>query len=135
MAPTCSAQWLDTAEMADRLSIHPKTLLRLRAAEFSPFKEGSHYRRGGLTTRAPFQWQSELCEEAFTEFSRVDPTRVEAFSGPELQILSQQSVEGREVSGDDTLEGGGGLKAVGASEAEVPNGRSYHSSLDHQFWE
>ncbi len=81
--------------MADRLSIHPKTLLRLRAAEFSPFKVGSHYRRGGLTTRAPFQWQSELCEEAFTEFSRVDPTRVEAFSGAELQILSQQSVEGR----------------------------------------
>ena len=61
--------------MAARLGIHPKTLLRLRGSCFSPFQEGLHYRRGGLTTRAPFQWQGDLCEEAFTQFGRVDPDR------------------------------------------------------------
>ena len=82
----CSEQWLDTAEMAGRLRIHPKTLLRLRAALFSPFREGVHYRRGGLTTRAPFQWHGDLCEQAFTEFGRVDPASIEAFSGEPLLV-------------------------------------------------
>lgn len=80
----CSELWLDTAQMASRLRIHPKTLLRLRGADFSPFREGVHYRRGGLTTRAPFQWHGVLCEEAFTTFGRVDPATVEAFSGEPL---------------------------------------------------
>jgi len=80
MAPPSSEQWLDTAEMAGRLGIHAKTLLRLRAAPFNPFREGLHYRRGGLTTRAPFQWHGDRCEGAFTDFSRVDPASVEAFS-------------------------------------------------------
>lgn len=84
MAPLSSGQWFDTAEMAVRLRIHPKTLLRLRAARFTPFQEGVHYRRGGLTTRAPLQWHGDRCESAFTDFSRVDPACVEAFSGAEL---------------------------------------------------
>ena len=45
--------WVDTAAMADRLGIHPKTLLRLRKKQLSPFQEGTHYRYGGLTTGAP----------------------------------------------------------------------------------
>jgi hypothetical protein len=81
-----SEHWLDTAQMAGRLRIHPKTLLRLRAALFSPFREGVHYRRGGLTTRAPFQWHGDLCEQAFTEFGRVDPASIEAFSGESLLV-------------------------------------------------
>jgi hypothetical protein len=72
--------------MAARLGIHPKTLLRLRASRLSPFREGLHYRRGGLTTRAPFQWHGERCEEAFTAFGRVDPASVEAFSGEGLLL-------------------------------------------------
>jgi hypothetical protein len=80
MAPLGSEQWLATTQMAGHLGIHPKTLLRLRVARFTPFQEGVHYRRGGLTTRAPFQWHSDRCEGAFTDFSRVDPAAVEAFS-------------------------------------------------------
>jgi hypothetical protein len=79
-----SEQWLSTGEMAGRVRIHPKTLLRLRASLFSPFREGVHYRRGGLTTRAPFQWRGDLSEQAFTEFGRVDPASIEAFSGESL---------------------------------------------------
>ncbi len=98
----CSEQWLDTAQMAGRLRIHPKTLLRLRGADFSPFREGVHYRRGGLTTRAPFQWHGVLCEEAFTTFGRVDPATVEAFSSedllPEIHHTSvPQALAGAEV--------------------------------------
>jgi hypothetical protein len=84
----CSEQWLTTGQMAGRLCIHPKTLLRLRAAGFSPFQEGEHFRRGGLTTRAPFQWHGDLCEKAFTDFNRVDPTTVESFSS---QVLLEES--------------------------------------------
>lgn len=80
MAFPNSEPWLDTAQMAICLGIHPKTLLRLRSADFTPFREGEHYRRGGLTTRAPLHWHSEKCEEAFTGFKRVDPSSVEAFS-------------------------------------------------------
>lgn len=85
----CSEPWLDTAEMAGRLGVHPKTLLRLRAAPFNPFLEGMHYRRGGLTTRAPFQWHGDRCEAAFTDFNRVDPASVEAFSREELSKAAE----------------------------------------------
>lgn len=84
----CPEQWITTAQMAGRLGVHPKTLLRLRAAGFSPFQEGLHYRRGGLTTKAPFQWHGDRCEEAFTLFGRVDPADVEAFSAQSL-LLAQ----------------------------------------------
>ncbi|MFM7641539.1 MAG: hypothetical protein ACKO45_08315 [Cyanobium sp.] len=82
----CPELWLTTAQMAGRLGVHPKTLLRLRAASFSPFCEGVHFRRGGLTTKAPFQWHGERCEEAFTAFGRVDPASVEAFSREPLLV-------------------------------------------------
>lgn len=80
MAHPTSQEWLTTVQMAGRLKVHPKTLLRLRAASFTPFVEGRDYRRAGLTTRAPLQWHAALCEEAFTSFTRVDPAAVEAFS-------------------------------------------------------
>jgi hypothetical protein len=80
MADLISVEWLDTPEMARRFGIHPKTLLKLRAAYFSPFREGEHYRRRGLTTRAPLHWHPVRAEEAFTGFKRVDPSSVEAFS-------------------------------------------------------
>lgn len=86
MAYSCTEQWLTTAQMAGRLGVHPKTLLRLRAAHFSPFREGEHFRRGGLTTKAPFQWHGERSEEAFTAFGRVDPATVEAFSSEPLLV-------------------------------------------------
>lgn len=88
MAYSCPELWLTTAQMAGRLGVHPKTLLRLRAARFSPFREGEHFRRGGLTTKAPFQWHGERCEEAFTSFGRVDPATVEAFSREPLLVAS-----------------------------------------------
>lgn len=89
----CPVKWLTTFEMASRLHIHAKTLLRLRAALFSPFREGVHYRRGGLTTKAPFQWHGDLSEKAFTDFNRVDPATVEAFSSEDiLQEIHHSSV-------------------------------------------
>jgi hypothetical protein len=67
--------------MADHLGIHPRTLLRLRAASFSPFREGEHYRHRGLTTKAPLHWHSALSEEAFTTFRRIDPASAEGEVG------------------------------------------------------
>lgn len=81
MTSSVSAQWIPTPEMADRLGIHPKTLLRLRRQSFAPFREGMHYRRGGMTTAAPLQWHPEATESAFTSFRRIDPAAVETFSG------------------------------------------------------
>jgi hypothetical protein len=66
--------------MADQLGLHPKTLLRLRRQSFSPFAEGLHFRRGGLSTRAPLQWEPVATEAAFTSFRRIDPAQVETFS-------------------------------------------------------
>ena len=78
---TTVAAWVDTAGMAGRLAIHPKTLLRLRLAPFSPFREGQHYRRGGLTDRAPLHWHADATEVAFTHFQRRPAATVETFSG------------------------------------------------------
>lgn len=75
--------WVDTAAMADRLGIHPKTLLRLRKQQHAPFAEGTHYRYGGLTTGAPLQWFPELTDQAFTDFRRVPVSAVETFSALE----------------------------------------------------
>ncbi|WP_411876842.1 hypothetical protein [Vulcanococcus limneticus] len=66
--------------MAQQLGIHPKTLLRLRRQPYSPFREAEHFRHGGLSTRAPLQWQPLATEQAFTSFRRIDPAAVEAFS-------------------------------------------------------
>jgi hypothetical protein len=99
MAHPYPEQWLNTAQMADRLGVHPKTLLRLRVASFTPFQEGVHYRRGGLTTRAPFQWHGDLCERAFTDFGRVDPASVEAFSREDLLMEYPSSFRVQEREG------------------------------------
>lgn len=92
MTYPCSEQWLTTAGMAARLGIHPKTLLRLRGSAFSPFREGLHFRRAGLTIRAPIQWHGDRCEEAFTEFGRVDPSSVEAFTREPFTVESHRPV-------------------------------------------
>jgi hypothetical protein len=76
-----SPRWLSSDEMASQLGLHAKTLLRLRRQPFSPFTEGKHFRRGGLSTRAPLQWEPISTEAAFTSFHRVDPAQVEVFSG------------------------------------------------------
>ncbi len=91
MTYPCSEQWLTTAQMAGRLGVHAKTLLRLRSACFSPFHEGVHYRRGGLTTKAPFQWHGDRSELAFTQFGRVDPASVEAFSREAISVEGLRS--------------------------------------------
>jgi len=75
--------WVDTAAMAERLGIHPKTLLRLRKQLRSPFQEGTHYRYGGLTTGAPLQWFPESTDQAFTDFKRLPVSAVETFSALE----------------------------------------------------
>jgi hypothetical protein len=75
--------WVDTAAMAERLGIHPKTLLRLRKQLRSPFQEGTHYRYGGLTTGAPLQWFPEPTDQAFTDFKRLPVSAVETFSALE----------------------------------------------------
>ena len=75
--------WVDTAAMADRLGIHPKTLLRLREQQRAPFVEGIHYRYGGLTTGAPLQWFPEQTDQAFTDFRRVPCSAIETFSALE----------------------------------------------------
>jgi hypothetical protein len=75
-----SIVWLDSPSMASRLGIHVKTLLKLRRQPYSPFREGEHYRRGGLSTLAPLQWEPEVTERAFTSFRRIDPALVETFS-------------------------------------------------------
>ena len=75
--------WVDTAAMAERLGIHPKTLLRIRKQPRSPFQEGAHYRYGGLTTGAPLQWFPESADQAFTDFQRGPVGAVETFSALE----------------------------------------------------
>jgi hypothetical protein len=86
-----SGKWVTTFEMAVQLGIHSKTLLRLKNAHFTPFEQGWHYRRGGLTTRAPVQWHMARTEEAFTEFHRVNPDSVEGFTRQGL-LLKEKSM-------------------------------------------
>ena len=49
------------------LGIHYSTLLRLRRDERSPFREGVHYRRAGLSAQATLQWHLARTEEAFSK--------------------------------------------------------------------
>jgi hypothetical protein len=84
MSPTLAIpKWLDTESMAAALGIHPKTLLLLRRHSHNPFSEGTHFRRRGISTRAPYQWRPDLTEAAFTRFRRIDPSRVDVFSEAE----------------------------------------------------
>ncbi len=80
---TTTPRWLDTIAMAERLGIHQKTLLRINKQSVSPFVEGTHFRRRGLTDRAPFQWEPDVTEKAFTNFQRIPAAAVETFSRAE----------------------------------------------------
>jgi hypothetical protein len=73
-------RWQSSDDMASEVGLHPRTLLRLRRQPFSPFEEGLHFRRGGLSTGAPLPWEPVATEAAFTSFCRIDSAQVETFS-------------------------------------------------------
>lgn len=75
--PTSRA-WVSHQEFAEHLGIHTQTLHRLRRN--LAFKEGVHYRRTGLTTAGPLQYNLEKAEAAFTAFRRQPAAEVECFS-------------------------------------------------------
>ena len=66
--------------MAKHLGIHYQTLLRLRRDERSPFREGHHYRRTGLSAQATLQWHLKRTEEAFTSLHIQPAAQIEAFA-------------------------------------------------------
>ncbi|WP_156796779.1 hypothetical protein [Cyanobium sp. PCC 7001] len=65
--------------MAERLGVHPQTLLKLRRAAKSPFRQGRDYRFAGLST-GKLQWHPEAAEASFTEMHHVPASKVETFS-------------------------------------------------------
>lgn len=77
LTSTKTRQWVDHKTLAEHLGIHPQTAHKIRRAAF---KEGVHYRRTGLTTRGPLQYDLVKAEEAFTRFRRMPATEVETFS-------------------------------------------------------
>jgi hypothetical protein len=74
---TNTRKWVDHKTLAEHLGIHPQTAHKIRRAAF---KEGVHYRRTGLTTRGPLQYDLVKAEEAFTRFRRMPAVEVETFS-------------------------------------------------------
>lgn len=76
LASTNTRQWVDHKTLAKHLGIHPQTAHKIRRAAF---KEGVHFRRTGLTTRGPLQYDLIKAEEAFTSFCRVTSSEVETF--------------------------------------------------------
>ena len=64
--PDPAMLWVTSPKMAAHLGIHYSTLLRLRRDERSPFRNGHHYRRTGLSAQATLQWHLKRTEEAFT---------------------------------------------------------------------
>jgi len=77
LASTNTRQWVDHKTLAEHLGIHPQTAHKIRRAAF---KEGVHFRRTGLTTRGPLQYDLVKAEEAFTRFRRMPAAEVETFS-------------------------------------------------------
>ena len=77
LASSKPRQWVDHKTLAEHLGIHPQTAHKIRRAAF---KEGVHFRRTGLTTRGPLQYDLAKAEEAFTRFRRMPAAEVEAFS-------------------------------------------------------
>ena len=77
--PTRS-EWIDTTTVAEHLKVHVQTVRKIRKLPDSPWVEGIHYRRTGLTNRGPIQWAKELAEDAFTGFRRTPAEKVETFS-------------------------------------------------------
>ena len=77
--PTRST-WIDTTAFAEHLGVHAQTVRKIRKLPESPWVQGIHYRRTGLTNRGPIQWAKELAEDAFTSFRREPTGAVESFS-------------------------------------------------------
>ena len=77
LASTNTRHWVDHKTLAGHLGIHPQTAHKIRRAAF---KEGVHFRRTGLTTRGPLQYDLVKAEEAFTRFRRMPAAEVETFS-------------------------------------------------------
>ena len=73
-------EWVSSAAMAEHLGIHVQTLLKLRRSKFSPFKERSDYRWGGITTNGNLQWNQVHAEASFTNFHRIPSNQIEAYS-------------------------------------------------------
>jgi len=76
LTSTKTRQWVDHKTLAEHLGIHPQTAHKIRRAAF---KEGVHFRRTGLTSRGPLQYDLTKAEEAFTNFRRVPSSEVETF--------------------------------------------------------
>ena len=62
------------------LGIHRSTLLRLRRDRRSPFRDGYHYRRTGLSAQATLQWHLARTEEAFTALHIQPADQIETFA-------------------------------------------------------
>ena len=73
-------EWVSTAAMAEHLGIHVQTLLKLRRSKFSPFREGSDFRWGGITSRGILQWHLGTAETSFTHFHRIPSNQIETYS-------------------------------------------------------
>jgi hypothetical protein len=72
--------WLTTTQMSEHLGIHKQTLLKLRRADRSPFKETRDFRWAGMTTAGRLQWNRDAAELAFTRFKRISPVTCESFA-------------------------------------------------------
>lgn len=66
-ADSINCEWVTSEGCAKHLGIHYSTLLRLRRDARSPFREGVHYRRTGLSAQATLQWHLASTEEAFSK--------------------------------------------------------------------
>ena len=66
--------------MASHLGIHRSTLLRLRRDERSPFRDGHHYRRTGLSAQATLEWHLKRTEEAFTSLHIQPADQIETYA-------------------------------------------------------
>ena len=85
MTDQASKPWVTSQGCAMHLGIHRSTLLRLRRDERSPFREGVHYRRTGLSAQATLQWHLVRTEEAFTSL-RVQPaSQIETYAAAGAQ--------------------------------------------------
>ena len=74
-------QTLSTPEMAARLGCTDKALRQLKKHAESPFKQGTHYRYAGLSTRSQVQWFPMETDQAFTTWQRPDPLSIETMEG------------------------------------------------------
>ncbi len=73
-------EWVSTGEMSKSLGIHPKTLLKLRADDHSPFIEGNDYRWAGCTSKGKLQWHQVHAENSFTSSKRMNLAAIETYS-------------------------------------------------------